>query len=221
VDLIKSFTALGAPVDTITEPVISAEKLIVIEESNANKIIVIGASTGGPKAIHFLLTNLPPISPPIIIVQHMPKEMMNIWAERLQNMHSELNISLAKNNAKIRPNKIYIAPGGFHCVIVQGKAIQLVDGEKVNFVIPAIDVTFDSAAAVYGKNVLGIVLTGMGHDGLNGAIKIKTNGGTVFAEHESTSIIASMPNAVISAGKADKVIPLHKIPSELRLSKWV
>ncbi|MCG3218229.1 MAG: chemotaxis-specific protein-glutamate methyltransferase CheB [Candidatus Heimdallarchaeota archaeon] len=220
VDLIKSFTTLGVPVITEDEPVVE-EKIIIRDDSNANRIIVIGASTGGPKAINYLLTNFPPISPPILIVQHMPKEMTKVWAERLQRMNSKLKISLAKNNTKLKQNNIYVAPGGFHCIITKGKQISLVRGKKVNFVIPAIDVTFNSVAGVYGKNVLGLILTGMGRDGLEGAKTIKSRGGIIFAEHESTSIISSMPNAVINAKKADKVVPLHKMPSMLRLSKWI
>ncbi|MFX0138889.1 MAG: chemotaxis protein CheB, partial [Candidatus Hodarchaeota archaeon] len=144
-----------------------------------NKIIVIGTSTGGPQAVSILLSMLPMKFPPIILIQHMPDGMIAPWTLRLQKAFPQLKIRLAWSGAILQPRNIFIAPTGKHCIIEPGKWINLVDGEKVNFVIPAADVTFRSAAKVYGKETLGIILTGMGRDGFEGAKIIKSFGGKI------------------------------------------
>ena len=151
----------------------------------------------------------------------MPKVMMLPWCQRLQKLFPRLNIGIANDGEKIRPNRIYVAPGGFHCAVDESKSIKLLEGEKINFVVPAVDITFSTAAENYKNNVLGIVLTGMGNDGFKGSREIKKHGGVIFAEHESTSVIHSMPNAVIKSKLADRIIPLHKIPAVLRLNGWM
>ena len=186
-----------------------------------NKLIIVGASTGGPRAISLLLSKLTDWFSPVIIVQHMPCEMVEIWTLRLQRLYPDLRITLAHDGQYIKPGRIYIAPGGKHCFIDSGKTIRLVFGDKVNFVIPAIDVAFESAARVYKDGLLGVVLTGMGKDGMSGAEKIKTNGGRIIAEHESTCVVPSMPNAVIDNNSADIVVPLHDIPSVLKSEGWI
>ena len=223
IDLIKSFTNYKPQAYVFDQELIKEEtrELLIRHVDNSNRIIIIGASTGGPKAISFLLSQLKSSSPPIVIIQHMPKEMMMLWCTRLQNSNPKLKISLVKDKEKIRPNHIYIVPGGLHCAIDEGKIFQLFEGKKINFVAPAVDVTFSSAAKIYGKNVLGIVLTGMGNDGSKGAKEIKRNGGIVFVEHDSTCVMNSMPYSVIKSKAADRVVPLHKIPAMLRINGWV
>lgn len=187
----------------------------------AKKLLIIGASTGGPRAISLLLSKLRGMFSPIIIVQHMPEEMVEAWVSRLQRLYPDLNVTLARNGEYLKAGKIYIAPGGKHCFIDSGKKIRLVFGEKVNYVIPAIDVAFESAAPIYKDGLLGVILTGMGKDGMVGAKKIRKNGGKVIAEHESTCVIASMPKAVVDNDSANKVVPLHDIPSTLRSEGWI
>ncbi|MFX0125224.1 MAG: chemotaxis-specific protein-glutamate methyltransferase CheB [Candidatus Hodarchaeota archaeon] len=193
----------------------------VISEKFSDSLLIIGASTGGPRAISLILSKIPPTSPPIIIVQHMPEAMVDPWVKRLQSLYPQLDIKIPINKEKILPNRIYIAPGGKHCSIKRDKTFHLFVDERVNFVIPAIDVTFTSAADVYKQNVLGIVLTGMGKDGLIGAEKIKTVGGKIIAEHESTCVIPSMPKAIIEGKYADEVVPLHNIPIIIRKYGWI
>ena len=185
-----------------------------------SKVIVIGASTGGPRAISMILSMLPSKFPPIIVIQHMPEGMVEPWVSRLCKMYTNLTICVAKSGASLKPNRIYIAPAGKHCYVNQEKKIMLKRGKRVNFVIPAADVTFKSVAKVYGKNALGIVLTGMGHDGCNGAESIKSQGGKIIAEDESTSIISSMPRAIIEAKLADRISPLNKIPNTIQGIGW-
>lgn len=199
-------------------------KLIGIEKRqvpSSEKIIVIGASTGGPRAISLILSKIPKDSPPILIVQHMPIEMVDPWAKRLQTLYPELNIRIPRDNEKIRANRVYIAPGGVHCGIQPGKTFKLYAGERVNFVIPSIDVTLISGAQIYKNNILGIILTGMGSDGCNGAKKIKSQGGEILTEHESTSVIYSMPRCVVEANTSDESVELHNIPSAIRRRGWL
>ena len=203
------------------------EKPIVLEKPRRilknfhDLLVVIGASTGGPRAISLILSKIPANFPPIIIIQHMPQEMVKQWVERLQKLYPHLNIHLPKNKELLQPNRIYIAPGGKHCAIHKTKRFRLYKGEKVNFLMPAIDVTFNSAAKVYGKNIVGVILTGMGRDGFEGSKKIKAVDGSIIAEHESTCVIYGMPKAVIEGKLVDTVVPLHKIPSVLSELCWV
>ncbi|MFW9992997.1 MAG: chemotaxis-specific protein-glutamate methyltransferase CheB [Candidatus Odinarchaeota archaeon] len=185
------------------------------------KLIIIGASTGGTRAISLILSKFPLKSPPVIIIQHIPDMMVEHWAERLQNLYASLDINVATNGESLLPSKIYIAPGGKHLVVERGKSISLVEGERVNFVIPSIDVTMISAAKAYRQHVLGIILTGMGKDGTDGARKIKNYGGKIFAEHESTCMVSSMPKSVIEENLADRIIPLHEIPGAIFTSGWI
>ena len=200
-------------------PLIEKPERIIKEFKD--QLIVIGASTGGPRAISLILSKIPSSFPPIIVIQHMPEGMVEPWVKRLQTLHSHLNIEIPTNGEKLRENKVYIAPGGKHCGLKSGKSFHLFGDERVNYVIPAIDVTFIDAAAVYGKNVLGIVLTGMGKDGFEGAKKIKAAGGKIFAEHESTSIIYAMPKAIAEGKLADEIVPLHNIPNSIRRYGWI
>ena len=184
-------------------------------------LLIIGASTGGPRAISLILSKIPKKSPPIIIVQHMPEPMVDPWVKRLQSLYPHLNIKIPVNKEKILSNHVYVAPGGKHCGIRRNKTFHLFKEKRINFVIPAIDVTFIDAANIYKQNVLGVVLTGMGRDGFMGAEKIKAVGGKIFAEHESTCVISSMPKAVIDGKYADEVVPLHNIPMTIQKYGWI
>ena len=186
-----------------------------------NRVIVIGASTGGPRAISLVLSNFPKKFPPVFVVQHMPEIMMESWVQRLERLYPDLNIKLAKNKSYIKSNTVYVAPGGVHLRVQKNKRIQLYHGEKVNFVIPAIDVTLESAAKVYKKGTLGVILTGMGKDGTDGAKVVKEFGGRVIAEDESTCVIFSMPKNVIKQNLADLISPLHNIHSAIKRIGWM
>ena len=205
---------------SIVKPLVREAPQIILDRYRS-KIIVIGASTGGPRAISMILSMLPNNFPPILIIQHMPIGMVKPWVTRLRKMYPDLKIQVANNGTLLRPNHIYIAPAGKHCLINRNKRIKLMVGEKVNFVIPAADVTFESVAKTYGKDCLGIILTGMGQDGVNGAKLIRNSGGKIIAEDESTCIIPSMPKAVIEANLADRISPLHKIPTSIRGLGWI
>lgn len=187
----------------------------------SKNLIAIGASTGGPRAISLILSKLRNKFPPILVIQHMPEQMVRPWVKRLQGLYSWLKIKIPEDGERLQPNKIYVAPGSKHCAVRAGNKIKLYDGDRVNFVIPAIDVAFMSAAEVYGPNMLGIVLTGMGKDGYEGARMIKSLGGRIYIEDESTTVINSMPGAISKAKIADGKIPLHDIPSHLRRHGYI
>lgn len=205
--------------EEIKKPLLDTKPEVLSKFSDL--LLIIGASTGGPRAISLILSKIPTKSPPIIIVQHMPEPMVDPWVKRLQSLYPHLNIKIPENREKISPNCIYIAPGGKHCGIRRDKTIHLFEDERVNFVIPSIDITFTDAARVYKENVLGIVLTGMGKDGFLGAEKIKAVGGKIFAEHESTCVIPSMPNAIIKGKYADEIVPLHNITRKIENYGWI
>ncbi|MFX0123204.1 MAG: chemotaxis protein CheB [Candidatus Hodarchaeota archaeon] len=185
------------------------------------KLIIIGASVGGPAAIFLLLSEFPTQFSPVIIVQHMYKEMVTPWTKNLQKYFPHLKIDVPKNKEAIKSDHIYIAEGGKHCEVTEERKIYSYQGDRVNFVIPSVDVTFISAAKVYGENLLGIILTGTGRDGAYGAKKIKESGGTIIVEHDSTCVIDSMPKAVIEAKLADQILPIHDIPFMLRKDGWI
>jgi two-component system chemotaxis response regulator CheB len=180
-----------------------------------DKIYVIASSTGGTRAIKLILPKVPKKFPPIVIIQHMVEEMVNRWVEGLRDFNPHLNIKIPDDGEYIRPNNVYIAPGGKHCAIREGKRFNIYKGSKINFLMPSADVTFATAADVYGENTLGIILTGMGKDGFEGAKTIKAVKGKIIAEHKSTCVIYGMPKWVIEDELVDSVAPLHKIPELL------
>lgn len=173
--------------------------------------VVIGASTGGPRAIEEILISLPKnLDVPVFIVQHMPKGITKGFASRL-NDKCKLNVVEAEDGMKIQNNYVYVAPGGQHMEIVSKERISLNMKPYVRGVRPSVDNLFISASKVYKNELLGIVLTGMGKDGTNGVLDIKARGGTVLVESKETSIIYGMPKSAYETGKIDKVIPLQDI----------
>ncbi len=178
------------------------------------KVVVIGASTGGPQALVEVLSNLPRNIPAsILLVQHMPKQFTKSFAERLNSL-SEIEVKEAENGDEIIEGRALLAPGDYHMLVNSSKVI-LDDGPKINSVRPAVDPTMISAAQSYGKNVVGVILTGMGNDGAYGIKIIKEKGGITIAQDESTSVVFGMPKAAIATGCVDKVLPLHEIANEI------
>lgn len=177
--------------------------------------VVIGASTGGPKAIYKVITQLPSnIGVPVLVVQHMPSGFTKAFAQRL-NLNSELMVKEAEDGELILKNVVYIAPGGYHMEIGIDKKIHLNTEPTLWGVRPAVDKLFISATKVYGARLLSVILTGMGRDGANGTAVIKDNGGNTIAEHQSTCIIYGMPKAAFETGKVDEVVPLDNIAQEI------
>ena len=187
----------------------------VLRPNRLNKVVVLGTSTGGPKALADLIPALPGDLPAcILLVQHMPPMFTKSLADRL-NQASELSVKEAEKGDKIEPDTILLAPGGFHMILNSHGAIDLNEGPQVCGVRPAVDVTMLSVSPVYRSSTLGVVLTSMGADGTKGADSIKAAGGQVVVEAESTCAIYGMPKSIIDAGYADDVVPLHKMAQKI------
>ncbi|HEX4283961.1 MAG TPA: chemotaxis-specific protein-glutamate methyltransferase CheB [Terracidiphilus sp.] len=182
-------------------------------------VLVVGVSTGGPAALDLLLPALPASFPlPVLIVQHMPELFTRLLAERLA-LRCPLPVREASNGDVIAPGCVAIARGNWH-LEVQNRpgrppVLRLTQGPPENHCRPAVDVLFRTAAAHYGSGVLGVVLTGMGSDGLEGCRLIRARGGTVMVQDQATSTIWGMPGAVARAGLARRILPVQEIASEL------
>lgn len=178
------------------------------------EIVCIASSTGGPNALTAVIPALPADFPvPIAIVQHMPPMFTDLFAKRLDEV-SGLKVREAANGDELMSGKVYIAPGGKHLEILHegGKRVcRLSDAPPENSCRPAADVLFRSAVRVFGGEILGVVLTGMGQDGLRGCEHIVEAGGTVIAQDQASSVVWGMPGAVAQAGIADQVLPLEQI----------
>jgi two-component system chemotaxis response regulator CheB len=180
--------------------------------------VVIGVSTGGPTALAEVIPKIPAdFRLPILIVQHMPPVFTRLLAERLQ-ANSKLRVHEAANGMAIEPGHVYIAPGDFHMRIARkgtGMCVVLDQGPQENSCRPAVDVLFRSAEEIWGADVLSVILTGMGFDGLRGAEVLKARGAELIAQDEASSVVWGMPGAVANAGLADAILPLTRIAPEI------
>jgi two-component system chemotaxis response regulator CheB len=179
------------------------------------RVLVIGASTGGPQALNRLVVQIDAViqRAPVLITQHMPPTFTAVLAEHLARV-SKFPIREASDGEEVNAGAIYLAPGGKHMKVERrdGTAVIAIDdGPMVNFCKPAVDPLFASAAEVWGNKVLALVLTGMGSDGLAGAKEIVAAGGHVIAQDEETSVVWGMPGQVTNAGLCSAVLPLPEI----------
>ncbi len=181
------------------------------------KLLVIGASTGGPVALAEVLITLPANFPlPIVLVQHMPENFTKAFAERL-NKQCNIRVREAVDGDQLQPGLALLAPGGKQLMLDKrngGSVRVLPDDERVTYK-PSLDITFGSAANIYADKVLGIVLTGMGSDGCNGARLLKEAGSALWSQDEASCVIYGMPMAVARAGLTDKVLSLKDIGPHL------
>ncbi|HDQ72101.1 MAG TPA: chemotaxis response regulator protein-glutamate methylesterase [Chloroflexi bacterium] len=178
-------------------------------------VLVIAASTGGPRALHQVLSTLPGDLPAaVLLVQHMPPSFTRALAERL-NKNSPLTVFEAADGDRLARGLALLAPGDFHLSFSNSKQLKLDQGPRRNGVRPSADVTMESAAVKHGKAVIGTVLTGMGSDGTDGARYVKAAGGKIIAEHESSSAVYGMPRSVIEAGLADRIVPLPEVAATI------
>ena len=177
------------------------------------RIVVIGSSTGGPQALQTVITGLPAHFPcPVVVVQHMPAGFTNALAGRLHGV-SRVNVKEAQDGELLEPGCVYIAPGSYHLRILHESGVRriaLSDEPPVGNHRPAVNVMYDSVAPL-GRDVVAVILTGMGSDGREGMRKIKENGGYCIAQDEATCVVYGMPKSVIDAGLADEICPLSQI----------
>jgi len=191
-----------------------AEPVKKIIPGTGKKLVAIGTSTGGPQALQTVITRLPGNLPcGVVVVQHMPAGFTKSLADRLNSI-SEISVKEAENDEVIRPGQVYIAPGNYHLRIVPAlggeRKILLSQEPPVGNHRPAVNVMFDSAAQ-FGRDLVSVIMTGMGADGCEGMKKIKATGGYSIAQDEGSCVVYGMPKAVVDAGLADEVRPLNKI----------
>ena len=181
--------------------------------ASTNKIIAIGASTGGTEAIKTVLTGMPPNSPGTVIVQHMPANFTTSFAERLDSL-SEIHVKEAKDGDSVSNGQALLAPGNFHMLLKRSGAkyyVQVKKGPLVHHQRPAADVLFKSVANYAGANAVGIILTGMGSDGAAGLLEMKKAGARTVAQDEKSCVVFGMPKEAIKLGAANKVVSLGNI----------
>ncbi|MCE8034493.1 MAG: chemotaxis response regulator protein-glutamate methylesterase [Halomonas sp.] len=196
----------AAPRATLKAPLVSSEKLIII-----------GASTGGTEAIRSVLEPLPANSPAILITQHMPGGFTRSFAERLNRL-CNITVKEASDGERVLPGHAYIAPGDAHLKLARSGAnyvAKLDDGPPVNRHRPSVDVLFHSAATQAGRNAIGVILTGMGKDGAAGLLEMRQAGSSTLAQDEASCVVFGMPREAIALGGAVEVASLDDIPERL------
>ena len=197
---------LPAPMMLKAGPLLSSEKLIAI-----------GASTGGTEAIRHVLQPLPPTSPALLITQHMPPGFTKSFAERLNKL-CQITVKEAEDGERVLPGHAYIAPGAMHLELARSGAnyqIKLNDGPPVNRHKPSVDVLFNSVAQFAGRNAVGVILTGMGNDGAAGLLAMSKAGAWTIAQNEASCVVFGMPREAIALGGASEVVDLHQISQHM------
>jgi two-component system chemotaxis response regulator CheB len=186
----------------------------------SEKAIVIGASSGGLKAITAILSALPEDHKiPILIAQHLSPRSDNFWIQNLNNI-TKYKVKEADEKEPVVEGMVYIAPPNYHLLVEYDKTLSLSADQKVNFSRPSIDVLFESAADVYGENLIGILLTGSSRDGATGIVKIKDKGGITIAQDPLEAESPPMPVAAIATSKVDHVLALLDIIELLIKFNW-
>ncbi len=197
------------------EPLLPADRAGL--QDTTDKIIALGASTGGTEAIRSVLTKLDPAIPGLVIVQHMPPGFTKAFATRL-NTQCRVEVKEAEDNDMVRVGRVLIAPGNFHMVLERSGAryhVRVKNGPLVCPQRPSVVVLFHSAAENAGRNAVGVILTGMGKDGAEGMKHMKETGAVTLGQDEQSCVVFGMPKEAIRAGAVDHVLPLDRIPQAL------
>ncbi|MCZ8109453.1 MAG: chemotaxis response regulator protein-glutamate methylesterase [Betaproteobacteria bacterium] len=207
--------APGVPPPVAPPPVAQLGRL------STEKIIFIGASTGGTEATRELLAEMPADSPAVMITQHMPPGFTKSYAVRLDSL-CRIRVAEARDGERVLPGHAYVAPGGFHLSVERSGAnyvARVTDGDPVNRHRPSVEVLFDSAARVVGRNALGVMLTGMGADGARAMKTMRDAGSFNLVQDEASCVVFGMPREAIAHGAAHEVLPLNRIAP--RLLEWL
>ncbi len=184
---------------------------------SSEKLIAIGASTGGTEAIRHVLQPLPATSPALLITQHMPPGFTRSFAERLNKL-CQITVKEAEDGERVLPGHAYIAPGAMHMELARSGAnyqVKLHDGPPVNRHKPSVDVLFESVAQYAGRNAVGVLLTGMGNDGAAGLLSMNKAGAWTIAQNEASCVVFGMPREAIALGGASEVVDLHQISQHM------
>jgi len=183
--------------------------------TSSEKLIIIGASTGGTEAIKGFLMQMPSDCPGILITQHMPEGFTRSFAKRLDSL-CKISVKEADAGERVLPGHAYIAPGHSHLLLARSGAnyiTRLDQGPPVNRHRPSVDVLFRSAAEFAGKNAMGVIMTGMGKDGANGMLEMKDAGARNFAQDEASCVVFGMPREAIAVGAVHEIGPLDQLPT--------
>lgn len=208
-------TVRAAPKLTADAVIAKPRSLAMIQTTE--KIVAIGASTGGTEALREFLERMPANSPGMVIVQHMPEKFTASFAARLNSL-CRVTVKEAEDNDSVIPGQVLIAPGNKHTLLKRSGAryfVEVKDGPLVSRHRPSVDVLFRSTARYAGKNAIGVIMTGMGDDGAKGLLEMKEAGAATIAQDEATSVVFGMPAEAIKLGGADRVVPLHNIADEI------
>jgi two-component system, chemotaxis family, protein-glutamate methylesterase/glutaminase len=204
------------------EPKRTADAVIAKPKTKAmiettEKIVVVGASTGGTEALRVFLEALPPDTPGIAIVQHMPENFTAAFARRLDGI-CRMSIKEAEDNDTLIRGRALIAPGNRHMLLKRSGAryfVEIKEGPLVSRHRPSVDVLFRSAARYAGRNCVGVIMTGMGDDGAKGMLEMKEAGAATIAQDEKSCVVFGMPNEAIKLGAVDRIVPLEKVAAEV------
>ncbi len=185
------------------------------QTDGCDRVIVVGASTGGTEALRALLTRLPADAPPVLVAQHMPEYFTRLFAERLNGL-CRIRVQESANDQVVQPGNAYIAPGGQHLRVQragekESYILRLSSDDPVNLHRPSVDVLFDSAATALGRRAVGVILTGMGKDGAVGLLRMKRAGAYTLAQDQASSVVFGMPREAIALGAVDEVVPIQSM----------
>ncbi len=205
----------------VIEPKLTADAILPRASSamleTTEKVVVIGASTGGTEALRSLLEALPADAPGIVIVQHMPEVFTRAFANRLNSL-CRITVKEAESNDTVLRGRALIAPGNHHALLKRSGAryfVEIKDGPLVSRHRPSVDVLFRSAARYAGPNAVAVIMTGMGDDGARGMLEMKEAGASTIAQDEATSVVFGMPNEAIKRGAVDTILPLDAIAGSI------
>jgi two-component system, chemotaxis family, protein-glutamate methylesterase/glutaminase len=202
--------------------VVTREATVVnkVLSGSTDKVIAIGASTGGTEAIRTMIKMFPASTPGIVIVQHMPPGFIGAFAESL-NRQSAMNVKEAESGDRVMPGRVLIAPGGLQMKVIRSGGIyqvQIFEGEKVNGHAPSVEVLFQSVAEYVGDNAFGVMLTGMGSDGSEGLLRMRRGGARTFGQDQKSSVVYGMPKAAFENGAVEKQFSIENmVPSILNV----
>lgn len=218
-DIIRGAARIQLPVSRSTSarsPRTQLPGSVALAETT-HKVVALGASTGGTEALRIVLESLPKQSPGIVMTQHMPEGFTTSFAQRLDEL-CDIDVKEAADGDWVVPGRALLAPGNRHLKLDRDGAryvVRVTDGPKVSRHKPSVDVLFDSVARVAGKNALGVIMTGMGHDGAQGMLAMHTAGAVTIAQDEASCIVFGMPKEAIKAGGAQLVLPLNDIAAQI------
>jgi two-component system chemotaxis response regulator CheB len=214
---VKKISAVRKVAPKLTADAILAKPSGKAMLETTEKVVAVGASTGGTEALNAILSVLPPDAPGIVIVQHMPEHFTAAFAKRMNDL-CRISVKEAEANDTVLRGRALIAPGNHHLLLKRSGAryfVEIKDGPLVSRHRPSVDVLFRSTARYAGKNAVGVIMTGMGDDGAKGLFEMKEAGAFTIAQDEATSVVFGMPHEAIKLGAVDKTLPLEAIPGAI------